>query len=42
MTMNNELKNKITITGELGSGKSTVGKIIANLECIDYYSTGEI
>jgi len=42
MTMSNKVKNKITITGELGSGKSTVGKIIAHLECIDYYSTGEI
>ncbi len=42
MTINNELENKITIAGELGSGKSTIGKMIAHLECIDYYSTGEI
>ena len=32
----------ITVTGELGSGKSTIAKLIAKKEKIKYYSTGEI
>ena len=33
---------KISITGDLGSGKSTVGKILSSKLNYDYYSTGAI
>lgn len=33
---------KISLAGDLGSGKSTVGKILAERERLEYYSTGTI
>ena len=37
------MKNiKISLAGDLGSGKSTVGKIIAARENLEFYSTGTI
>ena len=36
------MKNIITITGDLGSGKSTVAKLIAEKTGMEYFSTGKI
>jgi cytidylate kinase len=41
-TSNDELTNKITITGDLGSGKSAVSKILCEKTGFDYVSTGRI
>ena len=38
----NRMKNIITITGDLGSGKSTVAKLIAEKTGMEYFSTGKI
>ena len=39
---NPHVKNIITITGDLGSGKSTVAKLIAEKTGMEYFSTGKI
>ena len=36
------MKNKISLAGDLGSGKSTVSKILISEMCAEYYSTGAI
>ncbi len=36
------MKNKISLAGDLGSGKSTVSKILTELTGAEYYSTGPI
>lgn len=38
----NNMKKIITITGDLGSGKSTVAKLIAEKTGMEYFSTGKI
>ena len=36
------MKNIITISGNLGSGKSTIGKILSEKLNLDIYASGDV